>query len=394
MLQALNSGDRAVINDYIARYGRGESADDVLRAAQQMGRLDLVQVVASEPLRLQFVVRSASAGVQLLGMLEVENAAPARVTFSLPWTPIPPGASVVGFDVDAPGRARVVAAVAEKLRQSYVLPEPADEMAGALLMHLRVGDYDRFSDGWRLANELTEHLRRINPDLHLSVGFSPVAGGPPMPTPSVARPRPMNPADCGFERAQVLDGDVGYVKINELIDPARCDVKAAAVLRSIEGAKVAIFDLRDALGGNAGMSMFLYAQLFDSPAHVSAVQWRDSAQVQELRWPERVVDVHLTDTPVYVLTSSQTFSGAEALAYDLQALKRATIVGETTRGGAHVTQLERIDERFVLALPRGRAVNPLTGTNWEGVGVRPDVAVPASEALATALRLARKGIAR
>jgi C-terminal processing protease CtpA/Prc len=215
-----------------------------------------------------------------------------------------------------------------------------------------------------------------------------------MPMPNVTRARPMNPADCGFERAEVLDGDIGYVKINELADPARCAPKATDVLRSVGGAKAVFFDLRDALGGNAGMAMLLYAQLFDSPARVSAVQWRDAAQAQELRWPERIDGLQLTDASVYVLTSAQTFSGAEAFAYDLQALQRATIVGETTKGGAHVPEVEQIDERFVLYLPRARAVNPITGTNWEGIGVHPDVAVPAGEALPTAMRLARGAISR
>jgi retinol-binding protein 3 len=306
----------------------------------------------------------------------------------LPWTPVPPGMSVIGFDIDAAARGRVVAAVADQIARLYVLPEPAATMAASLTEGLRTGAFDGFSNGWSLANELTAHLRRVNADLHLSVGFSPLAGGPPMPTPGVARPRPMNPADCGFERAEILEGNVGYIKINELADPVRCSTKATDALRLIGGATAAIFDLRDGIGGNAAMSMLLYAQLFDSPARVSAVQARDSVQLRELRWPERAADVPLTDTPVYVLTSAETFSGAEAFAYDLQALKRATIVGEATKGGAHMPQLERIDERFVLSLPRARAVNPITGTNWEGVGVRPDVAVPARDALSTALRLA------
>ncbi|HET7131140.1 MAG TPA: hypothetical protein VFJ95_02785 [Gammaproteobacteria bacterium] len=87
MLTALNSGDRTVVSDDIARFAYGESADDVLRSVQQVGRLDLTQIVPSEPLRVQFIVRSAAAGFRALGMLEVENADPARITFSAPWTP-------------------------------------------------------------------------------------------------------------------------------------------------------------------------------------------------------------------------------------------------------------------------------------------------------------------
>jgi hypothetical protein len=393
MLGALNSRDRAVVADYIARYGRGESVDDVLRQAQQIGRLELVEIVASQPLRLAFIVESA-AGVRLLGMLEVENAEPARVTYSLQWTPVPPGTAVVGFDVDAPTRERVVTTLAARLRELYVLPEPAAEMAESLLTRLRAGGYDGFSDGWRLANELGEQVRRISADQHLVVGFSPVAAGPPLPTPGIARPRPLNPADCGFESAAMLDGAIGYIRIDELAEPVRCAGKATDVLRSIAGAQAVIFDLRAAFGGNAGMAMLLYAQLFESPARVSGVQARGAAHIQEFHWAERVEGVALTATPVYVLTSAETFSAAEAFAYDLQALQRATIVGATTKGGAHTPQLERIDERFVASIPRARVVSPITGANWEGVGVRPDVAVTAGEALATALRLAREAIRR
>jgi C-terminal processing protease CtpA/Prc len=93
---------------------------------------------------------------------------------------------------------------------------------------------------------------------------------------------------------------------------------------------------------------------------------------------------------VYVLTAARTFSGAEEFTYNLKSLKRATIVGETTGGGAHPVRGQRIDEHFMLGVPFARAINPVTKTNWEGTGVEPDVKVPASEALATALKLIRE----
>jgi len=95
---------------------------------------------------------------------------------------------------------------------------------------------------------------------------------------------------------------------------------------------------------------------------------------------------------VYVLTSARTFSGAEEFSYNLKSLKRATIVGETTGGGAHPVSGHRIDEHFMIGVPFARAINPITRTNWEGVGVEPDVKVPAADALATALKLIRDGV--
>ena len=97
--------------------------------------------------------------------------------------------------------------------------------------------------------------------------------------------------------------------------------------------------------------------------------------------------------PLYILTSRRTFSAAEAFAYNLQALGRATIVGEVTGGGAHPFEYRRVHPHFAVDLPEGKSVNPITGTNWEGVGVKPDVPVPPDEALSRALELARAAIA-
>jgi C-terminal processing protease CtpA/Prc len=87
------------------------------------------------------------------------------------------------------------------------------------------------------------------------------------------------------------------------------------------------------------------------------------------------------------LTSKRTFSAAEALAYDLQALKRATIVGEPSGGGAHPFQYRRIHPNYVLWSVTQKSINPITQSNWQGVGVQPDVRVPAEQALAKAIEL-------
>jgi C-terminal processing protease CtpA/Prc len=92
--------------------------------------------------------------------------------------------------------------------------------------------------------------------------------------------------------------------------------------------------------------------------------------------------------PVYILTSKRTFSAAEAFAYDLQALKRATVVGEPTGGGAHPFQYRRVRPHFVLSLAEARSLNPITKQNWQGVGVQPDVLVPAENAFDKAFELA------
>jgi C-terminal processing protease CtpA/Prc len=88
--------------------------------------------------------------------------------------------------------------------------------------------------------------------------------------------------------------------------------------------------------------------------------------------------------PVYVLTSARTGSGGEECAYDFQTQKRATLVGETTAGAANPVRMFSVGHGIMVAIPTGRPINVVTKTNWEHVGVKPDIAVPAAQALQTA----------
>lgn len=394
LLTALNSGDRDVIAEYASKYGPksngGTSPDNTVRMAQRIGRLDLGHIVESSRLELQFVAKTA-AGLQLLGMLAVEDADPPRVAFSLPWVPVPRGSKIIGYDIDAPTRLHVIDEIARKLNDSYVVADTAERMSQALERNEKDGNYDDVTNGWLFANRLTKDLRAISHDKHLVIGFGPIAGGQPVRGPYSLEPdmaASQYSANCGFERSEVLPGGIGYVKIDRFVDPNMCRSKAVEVLMSLDGAKTLIFDLRDAIGGNTGMVTLILRQLFDGPPKVSSLHSR--LGVRELRLGERVPGLTFDRTPVYILTSSRTFSGAEWFAYDLQALNRATIVGEKTGGGAHSARPEPIDERFQIYLPWAQAVNPITGTNWEGTGVKPDIPVPAADALGEATKLAQR----
>jgi hypothetical protein len=198
LLNAVNSRDPNVVREYVAQFGRGEAVDAIVRSAEHAGVLSLTRIVKSEPLRLQFIVENAAADVELLGLLEVEDTEPARMTLALPWLPIQPFSSALGFDVDAPTRARVIDAVAAYLTDYYVLAEPGERMADALTEHAANGDYDGITNGWVLANSLTAQMRDIAGDEHLAVGFSPIADGPPLAG-------GLPPAGAGAARLERID---------------------------------------------------------------------------------------------------------------------------------------------------------------------------------------------
>ena len=148
-------------------------------------------------------------------------------------------------------------------------------------------------------------------------------------------------------------------------------------------------------GGSPEMIRYITSWLFDSPTHLNSMIDRNGEVVEEY-WTlddipgERFAD----DLPVYVLTSSRTFSGAEEFSYNLKNLKRGIIVGETTGGGAHPVMGKRVNDRVVVRVPYMRANNPISKTNWEGTGVEPDVKCKADEALDTAIELAKQAIER
>jgi hypothetical protein len=143
-----------------------------------------------------------------------------------------------------------------------------------------------------------------------------------------------------------------------------------------------IIDLRGNGGGDTMMIGLLSSYFFEEPVHLNSFYMRETDSMQQF-WTTSFVDGRkMTDVPIYVLTSRHTFSGAEEFTYNLKNLTRATIVGETTGGGAHPVDHHGFPHlQVVVRVPFGRAINPITGTNWEGTGVEPDIQCDAGKAL-------------
>jgi C-terminal processing protease CtpA/Prc len=192
-----------------------------------------------------------------------------------------------------------------------------------------------------------------------------------------------------------MPGNIGYVKFNMFTPGQAAQETAAAAMNFVANADALIFDLRENGGGSPEMIAFLSGYLFDRKVHLNSFYNRETDETEEWHSREDVPGRRFGETkPVYVLTSGRTFSGAEEFTYNLKNLKRATIVGETTGGGAHPVNARDIAGRFTLMVPFARAINPITKTNWEGTGVEPDTKVPAADALDAALESARNRVIR
>jgi retinol-binding protein 3 len=308
--------------------------------------------------------------------------------------------------IDAKASRDVIEGALKHLLDAYVFPETATKMAADLRRRLDKNEYEGITGAKKLAEVLTEQLQAISKDKHLRVfyAYEPLPERPhgkgPKPGPEKvddlrermrAHGRSLN---FGFEKVERLEGNVGYLDLRMFYDAEFGGETASAAMNLLANTDAMIIDLRQNGGGDADMVALICSYLFGpEPVHLNDMYIRPEDSIHQ-RWTLPLVPGRRYEgKSVYVLTSKRTFSAAEEFAYNLKCLKRATIVGETTGGGAHPGGMRRINEHFSIFVPSGRAINPITKTNWEGTGVTPDVPVAAERALRTAHLAALKTIA-
>jgi C-terminal processing protease CtpA/Prc len=185
----------------------------------------------------------------------------------------------------------------------------------------------------------------------------------------------------GIRRVERLDGNVGYIDLRRMPVPANAGPAIAAAMELVAGTYALIIDLRKNGGGAAeGVTFWCSYLLTEEPTHLNDIFHADTGETRQFWALPYVPGTRYVDKPVYVLISHRTFSGGEELCYNLQALGRAELIGETTGGGAHPTRGFPISPAVMIGIPFARSINPVTGTNWEGTGVVPDVAATAEQA--------------
>jgi hypothetical protein len=398
---AFNSGDRGRIQAYIAKYDPEKSVDSEVSFRNQTGGFELLGIDKSDRLYIEFRVKEKASPINAVGKIKVKDADPAVVvSFGLRAIPSGLTAADMNMKIDAATRARVIDGAVAKLNEFYVFPETAKKMAEAVQTRLKSGAYDAIIGADDFATTLTDDLRAVSNDKHLGVNFSPRAlpkmdpGANPAPDPAaVARWKAqLQRNNCAFEKVERLPQNIGYLKFNGFMDPEICGPTVAASMNFLAHVDALIIDLRDNGGGDPKMVAYISSHLFAEPTHLNDLYNRKEDKTTEYWTLRDVPGARLADKPVFALTSKRTFSGAEEFAYNLKNLKRATIIGETTGGGAHPVSGHRIDDHFMIGVPFARAINPISKTNWEGTGVDPDVKAPASEALDVAKKMAAEQI--
>lgn len=296
-----------------------------------------------------------------------------------------------GATVSPQTREQVTAAVIRHLVTDYVEPENGRKAAEALRAALEGGELGRLDDGQAFAEALSRILQEQTGDGHLNVEYSKAAIDLDKPADEGFSAQEMTRwygphLNHGVEKIERLEGNVALLDLRVFPPVEMGGDTFAAAMQVVANMDALIIDLRRN-GGGAGTATLVMSYLFnDEPQPLSGMYDRPTDTLRQNQTLSYVPGKRFgPDKPVYVLTSRRTFSAAEAVAYDLQALGRAVVVGEVTGGGAHPFEYLPVHPHFVLWSVTAKSVNPITGGNWQGVGVQPDIRVAADKALQAAL---------
>ncbi len=299
------------------------------------------------------------------------------------------------MNVSRAEKQQLLSVLAAKIRSGYVLPERADAVATKL--EAFVANANALDSHYAQANlslfceQITNDLRLWSDDGHLRVSYSKKAYAQPADD-AVVREQSDRRLHCqrmgmGITQVERRPDNVGYLDVREFVELSLSREFVSAAMLLVAHCDALIVDLRECVGGDPATVAWMASALFDVRTQLSRFEPRN-APCEEL-WTSELSGARFgAQKPVLVLTSHFTFSGAEQFAYDLQALRRVKVVGEVTGGGAHACSFHWLTEHVNLLLPECRPVNPITGSNWEKIGVKPDILCSAKAARAKALQRA------
>ena len=387
-LDAFNSGDSGRFQSFAKAHAPWMSLDQQMGHRALTGGYDLVSIEGSGRLWIVFHVQTREKPTPVSGRLVVRSNDPEHISlFGL----APTDTRSAEIVLDEAQRSRVVEGAAKLLREFYLFPDVAKKTAVNLEAQQKRGDYRGITDGEVFAVRLSDDLTTLSGDKHFAVDYFTEDTPPEEPS---SRPHPdprkLAASNCGFEKADHYPPNIGYLKLNTFAEPELCTSTAVAAMNFLADSDTLIVDLRDNHGGAPRMVALICSYLFDEPTHLDDLYDRNKNVTEQLWTFPYMPGKKFTGKAVYVLTSSRTFSAGEEFSFDLKNLGRATLVGETTGGGAHTMAPHRIDSHFFIRVPFGRFMNPITQGDWEGAGVEPDIKVAAADALDEALKRARE----
>ena len=292
-------------------------------------------------------------------------------------------------------KEKVVQTLSQLINDHYVFPEVAKSTEDHLMAQLNKGYFDKFETDETFAAALTESVQEINHDKHMRIRSNkqyeaPVLSPERMIEEQLDWMDRSRRENAGFVTVKVLEGNVGYLDLRGFAGMEVGKPIADAYMKLMSKTDAIIIDLTKNGGGSPAMVQYLCSYFFNQKLHLNSLYWREGNRTDEFWTLDNVDGIKMPDVPLVVMTSNRTFSGAEEFSYNMQTQKRATLVGQTTGGGANPGGGFNINENLTVFIPTGKAINPITKTNWEGVGVIPEIITDVDSTFNKAYELAQK----
>nr|WP_199082850.1 S41 family peptidase [Pedobacter sp. ASV19] len=284
--------------------------------------------------------------------------------------------------LSAEEKKQTVYSTLEILKSKYVSSDILPELERTIIQIYINGKYDTISTGNEFAFQLTRDLQKISKDQHLKVLYNENKNAAEQGAQQQGLPKDqwlkklMIENNYSIKEKAILSGNIGYINI-PVFGPLRdCADTLIAAMNYVKNTNALIIDLRDCRGSlDENTIPFIFSYFFKDPVHIGDFYTRETHTTKQFWTYGYVPGALYLDKPIYVLTSGKTFSGGEAFAYHLQQLKRGVIIGEVTRGGANPSELQKINSNFSITVPYAKSISPVSQTNWENIGVKPDVEV-------------------
>jgi C-terminal processing protease CtpA/Prc len=290
-------------------------------------------------------------------------------------------------------KEQAIQVLSQLMNDYYVFPEVAKLTEDHLMTLWKEGHFDQFKNDETFAVALTEAVQSINKDKHMRIRVNrpyvaPANSPERMIEERVDRINRSRKGNAGFATVKIMEGNVGYLDLRGFAGLGIGKGVADAYMKLMARTDAVIIDLSKNGGGSPSMVQYLCSYFFDQKLHLNSLYWREGNVTREFWTLDEVGGTKMPDVPLFIITSGRTFSAAEEFSYNMQTQKRATLVGQTTGGGANPGGGRSINKNLTVFIPTGKAINPITKTNWEGVGVIPEVETTTEDAIDKAHELA------
>lgn len=292
-------------------------------------------------------------------------------------------------------KEKVIQNLSQLMIDFYVFPEVAKLTEQHLKTQMLDGYFDSFRNNKTFAAALTKSVQTINKDKHMRIRANQPylnleTTEKSMLTEHIARMDRSREANAGFKTVKILEGNVGYLDLRGFAGMETGKDITDAYMKLMSRTDAIIIDLSKNGGGSPRMVQYLCSYFFNQKLLLNSLYWREGNTTEEFWTLDDVGGLKMEDVPLFIMTSERTFSGAEEFSYNMQTQKKATLVGQTTGGGANPGRSMRIDDNLSVFIPTGKAINPITKTNWEGVGVVPEVKTTVEDTYDKTFGLAQK----